>query len=67
MPLAERMLELLHMVYFVCPIGEVLDIQFLKEIEAGQFKVSLEDYLQIDTHQYKTQGNVISWQQRVNP
>lgn len=56
-----------HGLFSLSDRREVLDAQFLQKIEAGQFKVSLKDYLQIDTHQYNTRGNVISWQHRVNP
>ena len=44
-----------------------IDIQFLRKIEAGDYKVRLKDYIQIETHDHNTRGKTVSWQHRVNP
>ena len=44
-----------------------IDIQFLRKIEAGDYKVRLKDYIQIGTHDHNTRGKTVSWQHRVNP
>ena len=38
-----------------------LDTKFLRKVEAGTFKVNLNDYLQINTHDHNTRGKVVGW------
>ena len=56
-----------HGLFSLSDRREELDVQFIRKVEDRQFKVRLEDYLQINTHGHNTRGNVISWQHQVNP
>ena len=56
-----------HGLFSLSDRREELDIQLIRKVEYRQFKVSLENYLQINTHGHNTRGNVISWQHLVNP
>lgn len=43
-----------------------LDLSFLRKIESNSFKLNLDEYIQIDTHNHFTRGKTVSHHHRVN-